>query len=332
MKKLLSIVIPVYKVEKYIVKCLESLILPNEIMEQVEVIVVNDGTPDRSADMAREYEARFPKTFRVFDKENGGHGSAWNVGLREATGKYVRFLDSDDWLTNLDVFLLNLMSCDADLIFTHLNQFYENTGETKVCKIEGVTHNFLYDANEFEWAKFLTDYTYTDFWYCTYKTSMLKPYQPLFEEHCYYDDAVLFVAPVLFAKTLIFFDITLYNYLLGREGQTVSETNLISHIDDRIITMKPLALLANHHFVEGANRRLYLEKDINFHYKYLFFLLNKLPLKEAKWRIKEWVTFVEKEFPQIEKTGRWQRYKDWPFLIYWIYTKGVNWIDGLHRK
>ena len=96
MNKLLTVVVPVYKVERYINKCLDSLILPDEQMDLVEVIVVNDGTPDQSAVMAKEYERRFPNSFRVIDKENGGHGSAWNRGVAEATGKYLRFLDSDD--------------------------------------------------------------------------------------------------------------------------------------------------------------------------------------------------------------------------------------------
>lgn len=80
MNKLLTIVIPVYKVEQYINKCLDSLILSEDLMEKLEVIIVNDGTPDNSAELSREYTMRYPQTFRQIDKENGGHGSAWNVG------------------------------------------------------------------------------------------------------------------------------------------------------------------------------------------------------------------------------------------------------------
>ena len=98
MEKLLSIVVPVYNVEKYINKCLESLAVSEEQMAQLEVLVVNDGTPDNSAIMAKEFEKKYPQTFRVIDKENGGHGSCCNLGLKEAHGKYIHFLDSDDWL------------------------------------------------------------------------------------------------------------------------------------------------------------------------------------------------------------------------------------------
>ena len=128
MNKLLTIVVPVYKVEPYINKCLDSCILEVEkLMSQLEVIIVNDGTPDNSAEMSREYVKRYPQTFRQIDKENGGHGSAWNVGLKEATGKYLRFLDSDDWLTNLDKLMINLQNCDADCVLTHINNYHEDT-------------------------------------------------------------------------------------------------------------------------------------------------------------------------------------------------------------
>ena len=124
-QKLLTIVVPVYKVEPYINKCLDSCVLKDEkLMEQLEVIIVNDGTPDNSAEMSREYVKRYPNTFRQIDKENGGHGSAWNVGLKEATGKYLRFLDSDDWLTNLDMLMNKLATTNADLVFTHIDVNY----------------------------------------------------------------------------------------------------------------------------------------------------------------------------------------------------------------
>ena len=91
MNKLLSIIIPVYKVEPYINKCLDSLllyktdesgkqVLDRARMELMDILIINDGTPDRSAEMSREYAKRYPEYFRQIDKENGGHGSAWNVG------------------------------------------------------------------------------------------------------------------------------------------------------------------------------------------------------------------------------------------------------------
>ena len=147
--KLLTIVIPVYKVEKYIRQCLDSVIVPQDQKELLEVIVVNDGSPDNSAAIAREYEEKYPDIIKVIDKENGGHGSAWNVGLRLASGKYIRFLDSDDWLVNLSEFLSILESVDADMVITHLNKYQEETGDMETDRVLGVEYGRPYDVSIF---------------------------------------------------------------------------------------------------------------------------------------------------------------------------------------
>jgi glycosyltransferase involved in cell wall biosynthesis len=217
MQKLLTIVVPVYKVEPYINKCLDSLVLDNkDLMNQLEIIIVNDGTPDRSAEMSREYVKRYPATFRQIDKENGGHGSAWNVGLKEATGKYLRFLDSDDWLENLDLLMEKLKSTDADVVITAMNSVDERTGKAKkdvIVKTVGIEQPI--NSDEFGGNM-------SNFWCSTYKTAMLKPLHPLFLEGVSYDDSILYIVPHLCAHTFIAFDFVVYNYLVGREGQSVS--------------------------------------------------------------------------------------------------------------
>lgn len=92
----LSIVIPVYNVEKYLAKCLDSVIYPE--LHNYEILVVNDGSTDASGAVAADYAARYPELIRLTEKENGGLGSARNAGLEAARGEFVVFLDSDDWL------------------------------------------------------------------------------------------------------------------------------------------------------------------------------------------------------------------------------------------
>ena len=117
--KLLSIVIPTYNTEQYLRRCLDS-VLTSEVLPELEVLVVNDGSKDRSPEIAREYEARYPDTVTLIDKENGGHGSTINEGLRAATGKYFRVLDSDDWFDtcNFVKFFAALHDCDEDVVIT----------------------------------------------------------------------------------------------------------------------------------------------------------------------------------------------------------------------
>ena len=204
MQKLLTIVVPVYKVEPYINKCLDSCVLEDEnMMSQLEVIIVNDGTPDNSAEMSREYVKRYPNTFRQIDKENGGHGSAWNVGLKEATGKYLRFLDSDDWLTNLDKLMKKLLMCDADCVLTHMNNYHEDTEKNDKWAITSSGYDTLLKLDNFDFKKLNDKTNAFNFWFCTYKTSILKPLQPLFMEKVMYDDSILYAIPLLYARTYV---------------------------------------------------------------------------------------------------------------------------------
>lgn len=223
MQKLLTIVIPVYKVEPYINKCLDSLLGSPESMQDLEVLIVNDGTPDNSAEMSREYVKRYPETFRQIDKENGGHGSAWNVGLNEAKGKYLRFLDSDDWFTNLDRLLSDLAGCEADVVLNPFNKVfaYENQIEEMRTPIEPGT---VVPIGPTVWGTPEHGLNSVNFWSTTYKTEILKPLAPLFAERVMFDDYILTWAPLVYGRTVISFDYVVYNYLLGRPGQTMSFT------------------------------------------------------------------------------------------------------------
>ena len=92
-----SIIIPVYNVEKYIATCLDSLV--NQTLKDIEVIVVNDGSPDNSQDIIDEYVKKYPKIVKSYIKENGGQGSARNFGLKKATVEYIGYVDSDDYVS-----------------------------------------------------------------------------------------------------------------------------------------------------------------------------------------------------------------------------------------
>ena len=216
MQKLLTIVVPVYKVEPYINKCLDSLVIAPELMEKMDVLVINDGTPDNSAELSREYVKRFPSTFRQIDKENGGHGSVWNLGVKEAYGKYTRFLDSDDWLENLDLLIERLESCDADLVITPTLCHCPNEELWKQ-EILDMEFGKVYDADTFDWLHNRSHGNYVFHHSCTYKTEMFRQYLPLFLEKQPYDDVVLGAASIIGANSLVAYDFVLYHYLMPRE-------------------------------------------------------------------------------------------------------------------
>ena len=331
--KLLTVVVPVYKVEKYINKCLDSLIVSDEQMSLLEVIVVNDGTPDNSAIMAKEYEKKYPQTFRVIDKENGGHGSAWNRGVQEATGKYLRFLDSDDWLSNFSDFIGKLESCNSDLIFTDVHCYHEDTKGSDFFRNTKLVPMKELNTNTFDWYSVRPLYrgsNYTNFHACTYKTSLLKAHSPLFLEKIFYDDEILMVMPLCTADTFTYFNIVLYNYLLGREGQSVNNNVRAKNLGFLVKSEKAMIDFYHTHPVQSKSKDAELCYILNYRIKMLIVELLLLPYQDSKRMMNDFISFIQDRFPKYDGGILYQIYKiSYPicWLIYhhirplWAYFK-----------
>ena len=131
--KLLSVAIPSYNSEAYMRKCIDSLLAGGE---DVEILIVNDGSTDRTGVIADEYAARYPSIVKAIHKENGGHGSAVNAGLAQAAGLYFKVVDSDDWVKESAYFkiletLKDITTGDSSLDMLISNFVYEKEGEKK---------------------------------------------------------------------------------------------------------------------------------------------------------------------------------------------------------
>ena len=149
--KTLSIAIPVYNTENYIKRSVDS-ILVQDIIDDVEVILVNDGSKDGSIKILREYEQKYPQSVIVIDKENGGHGSTINAALKVATGKYFRVLDSDDWFNSKDfiTFVKNLKDEDADLVVTNYRKEFVYNGASEKIKWKKLEDGKTYNFDDFD--------------------------------------------------------------------------------------------------------------------------------------------------------------------------------------
>lgn len=322
MEKLLTVVVPVYKVEKYINKCLDSLIVPEEQMKLLEIIVVNDGTPDNSAVMAKEYEKRYPETFKVIDKENGGHGSAWNKGVELATGKYLRFLDSDDWLVNFSKFLKKLEKYDVDMVFTGVHQTFEDSSkeDNNFMGISMISDKIC-EVDKYDWEptnKIYRGYNLTNFQMCTYRTSIIKQYHPVFLEKMFYDDEILFALPLLSSKTFVYFDQILYVYLLGRSGQTMDPKVMVRNIDFKVKTRKYLVDFCNQHPGQSESIKLKIKYILNSRIRQTLQLAFLLPYKESLKIMREQTAWINAEYPDFEGDKKFAIYKINPTL-WWIY-------------
>lgn len=231
--KRLTIIVPTYNMEEYLDKCLTSLIVPDpELMDQLEVLVVNDGSRDCSAEIAHEYEVMYPATFRVIDKENGNYGSCINAALPVATGKYVKVLDADDWFDNgsLCIFLEKLAEYDVDLFLTKTNVV---NPEGRI--IETFTQDGLFSFDQILPFRMLNNTKFCAaimMHNVAYKTENLKKIHYRQTEGISYTDQLWIHLPMITVETFVSLDVTLYYYLFGREGQTVSCANLRNNFTD----------------------------------------------------------------------------------------------------
>lgn len=223
MNKVLSIIVPSYNMEAYLPKCLGSLIVDDkELLQKLDVIVVNDGSKDRTSEIAHGFEAKYPGVFRVIDKANGHYGSCINAALPLIVGVFVKVLDADDWLDTaaLKSFLRILMASEqtdekVDLFLTDFNYIYSETNTTQRFTIELPTYIVLKveDCN----LRF-----YIHMHSVTYRADILsKMNYKQTEGICYTDNEWTFY-PMSAVRCLRYEPIALYQYLIGRVGQSVA--------------------------------------------------------------------------------------------------------------
>lgn len=220
-KKILSLIIPTYNMEKYLHHCLSSLIVPEEQMKQLEVLVINDGSKDSSSAIAHEYQDKYPETFRVIDKENGNYGSCVNRGLKEAVGKYVKVLDADDWFDTeaLKQYLAFLSQEDADLIFNYCLTVDSEDNITGKFEVDGLSHGCHLSFEEFVQLKH-----YPQMHNVAYKMEVVREMNYRQTEGISYTDMEWVAMPMANVQSLALCGVYLYHYLVGREGQTVSSS------------------------------------------------------------------------------------------------------------
>ena len=240
--KLLSIGIPSYNSEGFMRKCIESL-LPGG--EEVEIIIVNDGSKDGTAAIADEYAAKYPTIVKAVHQENGGHGEAVNAGLRNATGLYYKVVDSDDWV-NEEAYLkiLNKLAelvKSGDMVDMLISNYvYEKEGRKRK-KVMQYRTAFPTDT-VFTWddVKFLHVGQYILMHSVIYRTQMLKDCGLELPKHTFYVDNIYVYHPLPYVRKMYYMDVNFYRYYIGREGQSVQEEIMIGRIDQQIRVNKIL--------------------------------------------------------------------------------------------
>ena len=216
--------------------CIESL-LPGG--EDVEILIVDDGSKDGTAQIADEYQAKYPTIVKAIHKENGGHGSAVNAGIENATGLYFKVVDSDDWVKEsayqkiLDT-LRELTGGERPLDMLISNFVYEKVGEkhNKVMRYhhaipEGVLFGWD-DVRHFFKGQYILMHS------VIYRTKLLRECGLKLPEHTFYVDNIYVYEPLPYVKTMYYLDVNFYRYYIGRADQSVNEQVMISRIDQQI--------------------------------------------------------------------------------------------------
>ncbi len=234
--KLLTVTIPCYNSEDYMEKCIESLLTGGE---DVELIIVDDGSVDNTAEIADKYAEEYPSIVKVIHKENGGHGSAVNTGMENASGLFFKVVDSDDWVKESEyrkiLGLLKEAAGDGKTLDMLVSNFvYEKQGEKKN-KVMRYRHALPKDEI-FTWkqVKHFRKGQYILMHSVIFRTKLLRECGLKLPENTFYVDNLFVFEPLLYVKNMYYMDVNFYRYYIGREGQSVNETIMISRIDQQI--------------------------------------------------------------------------------------------------
>lgn len=258
--KLLSFAVPCFNSAAYMEKCVDSLLKGGE---DVEIIIVNDGSTDETAEIADRYAREYPSIIKVVHKENGGHGSAVNTGIDQASGLYFKVVDSDDWVKEEPYMqilgtLKDLAGGERVLDMLVSNFVYEKIGE-KRHKVMRYKHAL--PAQEiFTWddVKHFHKGQYMLMHSVIFRTKLLRECALRLPEHTFYVDNLYVFEPLIYVRNMYYLDVNFYRYYIGREDQSVNENVMIGRIDQQIRVNKLMIdYMVDKKSQAASNKKLY---------------------------------------------------------------------------
>jgi glycosyltransferase involved in cell wall biosynthesis len=267
-------------------RCINSLLAAGN---DAEIILINDGSTDRTGEIAHEYASRYPEIVRAIDKPNGGHGSGVNKGLELAAGLYFMVVDSDDWLdssavgelmTRLKSFCMirmrNQGTVTPDIIICNYIFDHLNNGVTHSVRYRNVLHpdriTEWKDVGRFALSQYFVMHS------MIYRTRIPRESGLKLPEHSFYVDNVYAYQPLPYTKYLYYINCDLYHYYIGRADQSVSAENLLKRIDQQVMVTRFLLHAADLQEIRTREPRLasYMSRYISMMYSMTTVLLYKI--------------------------------------------------------
>lgn len=228
--KVLSFIIPSYNSERFLDTVIPSFLEPG-VLDELDIIIVNDGSVDGTAAAAEKYCRQYPESIRLISQPNKGHGGALNTGCAAAKGKYLKVIDADDWVEtqNLPAFLEALKKTESDVVLTHHYTRNISTGEVKKWKSYPETFGRGYSFEEImaNWKSFDRSLTFHGI---TYRTDFYHKNGMQLSEHVFYEDHEFATVPCCYAESVTPLDLFIYDYRIGDLEQSVSDENQLRRI------------------------------------------------------------------------------------------------------
>lgn len=301
MNKILSIIVPSYNAEIFLPKGIPTF-LDKEILGDIEILIIDDGSSDDTARIADNYHAMYPDTIIAVHKKNGGHGSAINKGIELAQGKYFCVVDADDWVdTSSFVTLIQKMkACDVDLFLAHAAVVDSDGKAFDYKRIKS-----LPEGIEVELKQYIGKVPNIDMHNYYIRTDLLRKNKIQCHEHSFYVDQEYVLYSLFYVKTVIYLDLIVYQYLIGRRGQSFSMESRKKYLDQYINILEALIFFYDSKKDEmNEGQRVHYKRKIAHLFTGVYGVLLAYNTKDRRDQLKKIDQDMKCRYPYIYDANR----------------------------
>lgn len=306
--KLLSVAVPCYNSQAYMSHCVDTLLSGGD---EIEILIVNDGSSDDTADIAQAYAQRYPEQVKAIHQENGGHGDAVMTGLRAATGMYFKVVDSDDWVDEA--------ALQQVLAVLRAHETPQDQIDLLVCNYvydkEGAAHkhvvrygNALAEGKMLTWEQtgMFAVGQYILMHAAIYRRELLLDCGLNLPKKTFYVDNLYVYQPLPYVQKLYYLNVDLYHYYIGRSDQSVNEKVMMGRVDQQLRVNRLMLEAVDLSCVEPSKKRAYMRKYLEIITAVSSILLVKIGTPQALEAKRQLWQEIKEQYPYVYRNIRWR--------------------------